>query len=245
MKETTYKTIKHWDDNLIGKHVSKEITQLFEHFNDYNITTLSFIDIGGNVGKFYDEISKNYEVKKCEIVEASKILCEYMTDKYKDNSNITIHNIGLSDEEGEFYFGDESLQYYEETGIDGSDSQDINFGLSAAHFVENPPTHDYPGKTRFYNSTNFLDNLNKIPAQDIKFIKVDTESRDIQIVSSMTEYLVKNNISPIILFENNFRYFLTLEEGQKLIDDLCNKVGYHPVDLGKFEDNVFLLPLAK
>jgi hypothetical protein len=111
--------------------------------------------------------------------------------------------------------------------------------------VENPPTHDYPGKTRFYNSTNFLDNLNKIPAQDIKFIKVDTESRDIQIVSSMTEYLVKNNISPIILFENNFRYFLTLEEGQKLIDDLCNKVGYHPVDLGKFEDNVFLLPLAK
>jgi hypothetical protein len=137
------------------------------------------------------------------------------------------------------------LQYYEETGIDGSDSQDINFGLSAAHFVENPPTHDYPGKTRFYNSTNFLDNLNKIPAQDIKFIKVDTESRDIQIVSSMTEYLVKNNISPIILFENNFRYFLTLEEGQKLIDDLCNKVGYHPVDLGKFEDNVFLLPLAK
>ena len=182
MKETTYKTIKHWDDNLIGKHVSKEITQLFEHFNDYNITTLSFIDIGGNVGKFYDEISKNYEVKKCEIVEASKILCEYMTDKYKDNSNITIHNIGLSDEEGEFYFGDESLQYYEETGIDGSDSQDINFGLSAAHFVENPPTHDYPGKTRFYNSTNFLDNLNKIPAQDIKFIKVDTKSRDIQIV---------------------------------------------------------------
>lgn len=241
MKQTTYNTIKYWDDELVYKFIRPELEQLFTHFKTYNIKSLSYVDVGGNVGKFYDEISKHLTVNKCEIVEGSKMLCEYMTDKFKDNPNITIHNFGLSDEEGIFYFGDEQVKWFENTGKDGTGNNDVNFGLGSSHFVHHDNT-DYPGATKFYNGTHFLENFNTIPPQDLKFIKVDTENRDIQIVSSMTDYLVKHNIQPIILFENNYRYFLSLEDAQSLIDDLCDKVGYIRVNLMGPHENIFLLP---
>lgn len=239
MKQTTYNTIQYWDKELVYKFIKPELEKLFTHFKTYNIDSLSYIDVGGNVGKFYDEISKHYNVNKCEIVEGSKILCEYMTDKFKDNPNVTIHNFGLSDEEGIFYFGDEAIKWYERTGTDGTGSDNINLGLSASHFVH----HEHPEATKFYNGTYFLENFNSIPPQDLKFIKVDTENRDIQIVSSMKDYLIKHNIRPIILFENNYRYFLSVEEAQSLIDDMCSKVGYHSVNLSGPFENIFLLPI--
>lgn len=240
MKQNTYNTIKHWDDNLVLKFVNKELIPLYKHFETYGITSLSFVDIGGNVGKFYDEISKNYIVNKCEVVEASSILCEYMNDKFKDNPKVTIHHMGLSDEEGIFYFGDEGIRYFENSGEDGS-GRDVNLGLSFSHFIHHDNTN-FHGATKFYPSHHFLENMCTIPPQDLKFIKVDTENRDIQIVASMTDYLVKHNIQPIILFENNYRYFLSVEEAQILIDNLCDKVGYIKVDLSGPDENVFLLP---
>ena len=242
MKQTTYNTIKHWDNEMVFKFAKPELEELYKHFETYGITSLSFIDIGGNVGKFYDEISKRYQVGKCEIVEASTMLCEYMNDKFKDNPDITIHNFGLSDEEGVFYFGDEQIRWYENAGEEGIGNPNLNLGLSASHFVHHDDT-SYFGATKFYNGSYFLESINKIPASDIKFIKVDTENRDIQIVSSMKDYFLKHRISPIIVFENNFRYFLSAQDAQALIDDLCETVGYHKVDLLGPKENVFLLPL--
>jgi hypothetical protein len=203
---------------------------------------MSFIDVGGNVGKFYDELSKKYIINNCEIVEASGMLCEYMRDKFKNNPNISIHNFGLSDEEGVFYFGEEGIMWFENSGTDGSSFDNLNFGLSACHFVPQDNL-DFPGATKFYNGSYFLNNINKIPAKDIKLVKVDTENRDVQIVTSMKNYFLQNDISPIILFENNYRYFLSIEEAQYLIDDLCSAVGYYKVDLLKEGENVFLLPI--
>ena len=242
MKQTTYNTIKYWDDELVNKFVQPELQQLLIHFKTYNIDSLSFVDVGGNVGKFYDEISKHHTVNKCEIVEGSKILCEYMTDKFKDNPNVTVHNFGLSDQEGVFYFGDERVTWFERTGSDGTGFNNVNLGLSSSHFVHHEDTN-YDGATKFYNGTYFLENFNTIPPQDLKFIKVDTENRDIQIVSSMKDYLIKHNIKPIIVFENNYRYFLSVEDAQSLIDDVCDKVGYQPVNLSGSLENIFLLPI--
>lgn len=244
MKQTTFNTIQYWDKELVNKFVKPELQELLIHFKTYNIDSLSFVDVGGNVGKFYDEISKHHTVNKCEIVEGSKMLSEYMTEKFKDNPNITVHNFGLSDEEGVFYFGDEQVKWFESTGNDGTGDNNVNLGLGASHFVHHDNT-DYPGATKFYNGTYFLENFNTIPPQDLKFIKVDTENRDIQIVSSMKDYFIKHNISPIILFENNYRYFLSIEDAQSLIDDLCNQVGYKPVNLLGPLENVFLLPIKQ
>ena len=69
-------SIKYWDEKIVSRHIGTEINWLTEYLDENKITELSFIDIGGNVGKFYDELSKKYTIKKCVIVEASKRLSE-------------------------------------------------------------------------------------------------------------------------------------------------------------------------
>lgn len=244
MKEGTYNTIKYWDNHVMDKHILREIDNLTQYLTDYGITELSYVDIGGNVGRFYDKLSVNFTINQCEIIEASKILSEYLEIKFKENPKVKIHNFGLSDEYGEFYFGDESIQIIENRNLDLTGDQNINLGLSAAHFNSNKTIPDNI-KTIFHSSFDFLDRICQIPPKDLKMIKVDTENRDTQIVLNMKDYFLKHGISPIILFENNFRYFMTIEDAQYKIDEFCETLGYNKVFLSKSGDNVFLLPLKK
>jgi hypothetical protein len=68
--------IKYWDETIVLRHIGTELKWLFDYLDSNDIKNVSFIDIGGNVGKFYDEVSKKYKVDKCIIVEASKRLSE-------------------------------------------------------------------------------------------------------------------------------------------------------------------------
>lgn len=235
MKKNTLSSIGHWDKNLMMGHVSGELDRLYKIFDRLNLKNISFIDIGGNVGKFYEEISKRYNVEKCIIVEASKILSEYLDSKFKDDNKVTVYNFGLSDEEGDFYFDDSWVSALEENDIDES-GNNINLGLSAKT--------DKPGGTKFYNSNYFLENINQIPAKEIDFIKIDTENMDIQIVSSMEPYLLKNNINPIILFENN--YFATGgsdEKMQEIVNNFCERCNYVKPSKSAYKSrNIFLTP---
>jgi len=228
MKNNTFNTIKHWDQNLMYKFVSKELDTIYECFDKHNIKSLSFVDIGSNVGKFYDEISKKYQINKCVMVEASSLLSEYSKEKFKENSNVFIHNVGLSDTNGDFYFDDAGVRCLDENNIDAT-GQEINLGLSGKT--------NFPGTTKFYNASYFLENLCEIEPENIDFIKIDTENQDFPIILAMSEFLIKNKKSPIILFENNFHNTnMTLEEAQSAINDFCFKCGYNTVDLRSGEN---------
>ena len=161
MKENTYKTIKHWDEDLMSKYTNKELNALYKILDELKIKEMSFVDIGGNVGKFYEEISKRYTVNQCVIAEASKILSEYMELKFKDDSKVTVYNVGLSDVSGDFYFDDVAVRTIEDNNIDAS-KDDINLGLAAKS--------NFPGDTKFYNASYFLKKINKIPPNEITFI---------------------------------------------------------------------------
>ena len=50
------KSIKYWDDEIVVRHIGTELKWLYEYLDENDITNISFIDIGGNVGKFYDEL---------------------------------------------------------------------------------------------------------------------------------------------------------------------------------------------
>lgn len=232
MKENTFKTIKHWDEDLMYKYVHKDLNSLYSIFERFEIKQLSFIDIGGNVGKFYEEISKRYIVNKCVIVEASKILCDYMVEKFKNDAAVVVHNFGLSDENGSFYFDDVGVRCLEDNDIDAS-NDDINLGLSAKVNIS--------GSTKFLNASSFLREINEIPHNEITFVKVDTENNDYQIISAMTDFLLERKINPIILFENNFHNCgKSIEWASELIKSFCEKCGYiqPPLD----SENIFLIP---
>lgn len=233
MKTNTFKTIKHWDEDLIHKHIFKELDNLYNILDKFEIKELSFIDIGGNVGKFYEEISKKYIVNKCAIVEASQILAEYMTQKFKDDPKVTVYNFGLSDVSGDFYFDDVGVRCIEDNDIDAS-KDDINLGLAGKT--------NSPGSTKFFNASYFLKQINQIPSNEITFIKIDTENNDYQILSAISEYLVEEKITPIILYENNFNNSgKTIEYANEILETFCEKCGY--VKPNTDLENIFLIPL--
>lgn len=234
MKPNTFKTIKNWDENIIYKHISEELNSLCKIFNELKIKELSFIDIGGNVGKFYEQISKSFIVNKCIIVEASEILSEYMRKKFQNDSRVVIHNFGLSDTSGDFYFDDVGVTCIEENDIDLSEGE-VNLGLSKKT--------DEPGSTKFLNADYFLREINEIPPKEISFIKIDTENRDYYILSSISNYLAEKQIKPIILFENNFNLAgQTVGWAREILSDFCKKCGYAEPSY-MYSPNIFLIPL--
>lgn len=240
MKQGTYNTIKHWDRNLVLKFMSNDVEKLTNYLNEKNIKSLSFIDIGGNVGKWYDELSKNFKINHCEIIEPSSLLCEYMKIKFSNYSNITIHNFGLSNDNGEYYFSQPSITTLEDRSLDLS-NEDVNLGLSAGDFSTKLENVDY--STTFYSSNHYLENINKIPTEEITLIKMDTENRDLEILLTMENFLIKNKIKPIIIFEGNCVHFIPVIEAQKLVDDFCDNVGYQRINFETSTDNIYLFPL--
>lgn len=222
--------IKYWDDNLVSMHIGTEIGWVKSYINENKIDKISFIDIGGNVGKFYDELSKEYKIDECIIVEPSKRLCNYMIEKFRDHKQVVIHNFGISNENGLFEFDDSGLDYWVDKSLDSS----INLGLfKMGRNV---------GDTQFFKMDYFMKNYFTKDPEKITFIKIDTENRDLYIIKDLKNYLTKNKIRPLILFENNFHADMTLEEAQSIVDDLCETCGYEFTDL-RINGDKFLKPL--
>lgn len=213
------KNIKYWDDEIVARHIGTELNWLFEYLDDNNITNISFIDIGGNVGKFYDELSKKYKIDKCVIVEASNKLCDYMKNKFSNNESVEIHNVAISDKEGYFEFNDSGIDYWNDKDVDES----INLGLSKLS--------NSSGQTKCILINTFLENYNTILPSDITFIKIDTENRDIPILGGMIDYLIRHNIKPFILFENNYHNDMSYDDAQLILDTFSEKCGYEKVNL--------------
>ena len=80
--------IKIWDDELIERNIGIEINYLKDYFGPKNLTELSYIDIGANVGKFYDVLSRDYSIKQVIMVEPAPQLFDYLTEKFGNPSSI-------------------------------------------------------------------------------------------------------------------------------------------------------------
>lgn len=230
------KIIKYWDDNLVQQHINSELNWLFDYLDSNNIKTLSYIDIGGNVGKFYDVISTKYKINKCIMVEPSKMLFEHMTNKFSNQNNVELFNFAISDENGNFHFSDSaesSIRHYEKKGIDNS----INLGLSKINKKNK-------GNTVCYSMDFFFRNFNTIPLTELTFIKIDTENMDLNVIRSMTNFFVENKLNPFILFENNYHNDMSKLDAENIMNNFCELCGYEKVDLSNPGDN-FIKPIKK
>lgn len=222
--------IEYWDKEIVHRHVGVELNWLYQFLDERQIKKISFIDIGGNVGKFYDELSNKYEIDHCVIVEPSKKLYDYMVQKYRDKKNVTLFNFGISENNGLYHFDDSGIDYW--------NSRDLNDSINLGVFKMN----NSEGNVQFYNVDFFVRNYSTIKPKDITFIKIDTENRDLHILKDLKKYLRENKINPFILFENNFHNDMSFEEAKKIIDEFCETCGYEKVDLTRPGDS-FIKPI--
>lgn len=219
--------IKIWDDERIEMHIGIEINYLKEYFKDKDITSLNYIDIGANVGKFYDVLSRTYKIDSVVMVEPAPQLFEYLTKKFKDVPNCKIYDFAMSNIDGETYF--------QTSSIDKSTTEHINMGVSKIHENNGHLIKVVSGGNFF---ENYIDNL-----ENIDFIKIDTESRDYEIISSMTPVIEKLKNKPFILFEHNYHGSLTYQQAEEILNNFINKCNYEPVDFKKLSGDCYLKPL--
>jgi FkbM family methyltransferase len=221
--------IKYWDEKIVERHVGQDIGYAIQYFKELNQTNISIIDIGANVGKIYDCLQRHFTIEKVVMVEASKQLCDYMIEKYKDKKNIIIYNFAISDVSGNFRLWEGSFENLNKF------SEEINLGLSK---LENTA-----GSTVCYTMDYFLNNYNTLQPEEISLIKIDTETKDLFILKDLTNWLAEKKIQPFILFENNYHNSMTLEEAQTIINNFCILCKYELINLATSPGDCFLKPI--
>jgi FkbM family methyltransferase len=220
--------IKKWDDELIEKHIGTEINYLRDFFGDKNVTKLSYIDIGANVGKFYDVLSKEYEIEKVVMVEPAPQLNEYIKEKFQSIPNCIIYDYAISDRSGKTFFQTHSIEH--------STPDHINMGVSQIHKSEGYEVQMISGYDFFDQYVNDLESFD--------FIKIDAETQDYQILKSMMPLIQSLNKKPFILFENNYQNQMSKEDAKKILDDFTDNCGYEPINIDELFGDSYLKPLS-
>ena len=184
--------IKHWDDNICEGHLNSEASIVIEYFKNKGINEINFIDIGANVGKYYETLSRHFKINKCVMYEGSRILSDYISNKFKDNPSVEVYNYAISNEDKLTYFNEESIKYF----LSKEDLDGLNLGLSKVSNVSGTPVQMRDIFGLLNERYEFFSNFD--------FIKVDTETLDYFILSSLKDFIKKldknSSISCMLLF---------------------------------------------
>lgn len=163
---------------LIGKFNEPE-THAFINTILNEVNELQFVDIGANVGEFILAYSDNNKVKAIHAFEPQKEQFASLTQLIKINNfkNVTINNIAVSNEEGEFLFNIEP-------------TNTLNSGL-----VRNDSNKGVKIKTITIDSYHLDKNLNTL-------FLIDIEGSELLAMQGAKEFIKANQ--PIIIFEYNY-----------------------------------------
>lgn len=218
--------IKIWDDELIERNIGIEINYLKDYFGPKNITKLSYIDIGANVGKFYDVLSRDYSIERVIMVEPAPQLFEYLSEKFNETPNCKLYDFAISDRSGKTYFQTHSIEH--------STPDHINMGVSKIHKSEGHEVQMVSGYDFF---DQYVDDL-----ETIDFIKIDTETQDYQILRSIQPIISNLNKKPFILFEHNYKDSIPEEEARQILIDFTNACGYETINFDELFGDSFIKP---
>lgn len=222
--------IKHWDLNVVNRHIINDVKTIKEYFKEKNINNISMIDVGANVGKIYDNLNIDINIEKCIMIEPVKQLYDYLKEKYKDDPKVEIYNFAISDNPGNF-------KMYEEAFEDDITISSNYINLGVCRLSETP------GDTVCITMNEFLENYLTLDPSKLSFIKIDTESKDFVVIKQLTDYIKKNKITPYITFEKNYFYYFTIEQAQSIINTFCSECNYYNFDLASIPNDYFLKPI--
>ena len=201
--DNQYNKIKNWDDNEILSHISSLVSDILigvkktqPQYEDHGIT---YIDIGANVGKVYDEMSKHIPVNEARMIEAHPTLAKYCSDKYKDNKHVIVENFAAGNTTQDVKFNACDLDIQSITDATGRlFDPGWNLGVSSV-WVGGNTTIQMKSISEWLTQNNHL-------YTDVSLIKIDTENQDLFILESLEEVIDKFEHDPIISFEVNWFY---------------------------------------
>jgi hypothetical protein len=223
--------IKFWDDEVVQGHIGSEVQMMQDYFEKNNIKKINYLDIGANVGKFYDLfIQRGFEIDNVIMVEPSHDLFDYMSIKFKDTSNCQLYNLAVSDKDGITRFESHIETYKDRKPGDRS----INLGLSKLS-NEGKEVELISGKRLFETYVE--------PFKDvIHFVKIDTENQDYFILESIIEYVKNMTNKPYFLIEHNYHNDMSYERAKNIYDRFRIECGYDGIEFDDLGGSVYLEP---
>lgn len=225
-----FNEIKKWDDLHCEKHVMNLVRNITELLRSRDITELYYIDIGANVGKVYDLLKENNNLKKVWMYEASPLLFEYLKTKYESDDNVVLTHSAISNIEGLVPFDESSILYQINNNV-----EEFNFGLSK---IGN-------SASQLEINSNKISNLigdNREILDNVTFIKIDTENVDFFILDDLVSVVSKFKTKPIIEFEVNYQSSTIDRQNAQSILDKFTSVGYKPLSLDDCWGDGILIP---
>jgi FkbM family methyltransferase len=225
-----YNDIKKWDDEFCANHVVNLVRNITKILKEKNITNLSYIDIGANVGKVYDLLSENFVINKVWMYEASPILFEYIKEKYSSDSKVIVNNNVVLDRSGKIQFDQSSLIYEI-----NNNQHNLNLGLSKIG------NSNYSTEVNSIKISDVILNTSEIQ-NDVTFIKIDTENVDFNILNDLFDVIQQFKNKPIIEFEiNYFVSNMNISDAQFILDKYVD-LGYNKIDLRSISGDGILIP---
>jgi len=231
------KSIEFWDKEECAKHCYWESEKIINYFQEKNIDTISYLDIGANVGKIYDLISEKLNVKKCVLYEASTILSNYMFDKFKDFPNVIVNNCAVSNFNGFVKVNQSNVLLSLE-----SDEYKCDHNLGVSNIII-----DSDGDVPVKSISNIL-NEDKDFYSKIDVIKIDTETVDYLILDDMFDFVSNMETMPLICFEHNYMFSspsVTKTHAKKIYEKFINILGYDGPSFEELSGDVFIFPNKK
>lgn len=211
--------IENWDNKYCEKHVIHLCNHISQILMSKNISTINYIDIGANVGKVYDILGEMIKIDKAYLFEASPILYNYLSEKFKENQAVSTYHYAIYKEE-KMVSIDESFMISQ---MSQTEYNDLNLGMSMISQFDQGNVQAIP-ISKFLNNNESLYN-------HINFIKIDTETVDLDILEDLLTVIDKFSVKPIIEFEKNYsRTGRTDDHCQVVLDRFVNH-GYQNLDI--------------
>lgn len=181
------------------------------------------IDVGAHVGAFSKIFSKC--AKKVIAFEPNNFVYETLKSTIEKDgfSNVEVHNLACTKENKKYIFNYTDPKIYKNGSNGGllSNLEDPNFSKQ----------HPFKQEVNGVNLQEFIDNNYSEDRDNIKFIKIDAEGYDKEIIKTIIPLIEKNR--PVLMVES-FK-FLTEAE----LDDyfnVINSLGYKIYDISPLDN---------
>jgi len=222
--------IKYWDDNIVESCVGHEVNVMKMYFLSKGKKKIKYIDIGANTGKYYDVLIKNnFEIEKVIMVEPARALFNYLVEKFKNIPNSFIYDYAISDYNGDGKLNVWNLEYDTEN-IENKPLNSINLGLSKLS--------DNGQDVKLISGYNFL----RLMGDDFDFIKIDTENRDYNILSSINDYIKSLKNKPYIIYEHNYHNDISYDGAKFIYEKFVSECDYDGLPFDNLHSSVYLTP---